>query len=97
MISLTGTNMLHFLYRTEADDDGDPYDIGIVQAATFDLCVEFVSARLEKLYGGGLQELSVRFYPIARLDSAVSGVWEDDGVGAPHTDVTLVITAYRDE
>lgn len=68
-----------FLYRTLMyDDDGDPYDHGVVRAADMDSAKKQVGKRLKKL-GIDPHCQSTRIYPLKdRLSSGVLGDWEGE-------------------
>ena len=77
----------HWLYRVlENDEDGDPYDHGLVSATSLSKAVDLVEEHLNALELGDLgimNPATVRFYPLeSRTTSGIhknsnDGIFED--------------------
>jgi hypothetical protein len=62
-----------WLYRVmETDEDGDPYDFGVVRAASTSQARRFVEARLKECTPAG-EPLTVKLYPLKDQATGVLG------------------------
>jgi len=72
-----------WLYRVlENDEEGDPYDFGVVRASNAEQARRYVEARLELCIPAG-EPVTVKLYPLKDQDS-----------GVLRTDITKLIEKF---